>query len=49
MLIVGLAFLVDWLLQDVFTVEAVKAALVTGIVFVLLGLLVEGMPNWRRN
>lgn len=42
MLIVGVSWLVFWLLLSVFTVEIVKAALVTAIIFVLLGVLVEG-------
>lgn len=49
MLIVGISWLVYWLMIDVFSVETIKAALVTGIVFVLLGLLVEGMPSWKRS
>lgn len=48
MLIVGLSWLVYWLMVDVFSVEAIKAALVTGLVFIILGLLVEGVPNWKR-
>lgn len=39
MLIVGLSWLVFWLLIDVFNVETLKAALATGLVFVVLGLL----------
>lgn len=48
MLIIGLSWLVFWLLNDVFTVELIKAALVTGLIFLVLGLLVEGVPNLRR-
>lgn len=48
MLIVGLSWLVYWLMVDVFSVETIKAALVTGLVFIILGLLVEGVPNWKR-
>lgn len=49
MLIVGLSWLVYWLMVDVFSVETIKAALVTGLVFIILGLLVEGVPNWKRS
>jgi len=40
MLIIGLAFLVDWLLQQVFTLTDIKAVLVTAIIFIVLGVLV---------
>lgn len=41
MLLVGLAFLVDWLLIQVFTLTVDKAALVTALIFIVLGVLVE--------
>lgn len=44
MLYVGLAFLVDWLLQEVFTLTDLKATLVTAIIFIVLGLLVGEFP-----
>lgn len=44
MLYIGLAFLVDWLLQQVFTLTDIKATLITAIIFIALGLLVEGRP-----
>lgn len=48
MVLVGLSFLVYWLLQEVFTVAPLKAALVTGLIFVILGLLVGERP-WDRK
>jgi hypothetical protein len=48
MLYIGLAFLLDWLLMQVFTVDAVKSVLVTAIVFILLGLL-TGVGNFPGN
>ena len=48
MLLIGLSWLVYWLLVDVFTVEALKAALVVGLVYIIFGLLVEGFPNRKR-
>lgn len=44
MLIVGLAFLTDWLLLQVFNVELVKSILVTAIIFIVLGLLLGERP-----
>lgn len=51
MLYIGLAFLVDWLLQQVFTLTNLKAVLVTAIIFIVLGLLVGEVPvikNWNK-
>lgn len=48
MLVVGLSWIVFWLLQDVFNVEEIKSALVTALVFIILGLVMEGVPNWKR-
>jgi len=45
MLYIGLAFLVDWLLQQVFTLSNIKSVLVTAIVFIVLGLLVGEAPE----
>jgi len=49
MLLIGLSWLVDWLLISVFNVELVKAALVTGLIFLVLGLLTEGVPNFHKR
>ena len=38
-LIVGVAFILWWLLVLIFKLEATTAALVTGMVFVLLGIV----------
>lgn len=48
MLIVGISWLVFWLLADVFTVEVLKAALATGLIFVILGLLVGELPVIKK-
>lgn len=48
MLIVGLSWLVYWLMVDVFDVESLKAALVTGLIFIILGVVQEGFPTWRK-
>lgn len=48
MLVIGVSWVVFWLLQDVFNVEEVKSALVTALIFVIVGLLTEGFPNWKR-
>lgn len=49
MLIVGLAFLVDWLQVQVFGVELVKSLLITAIIFIILGLLVgDRLPIPKR-
>lgn len=50
--VVGVAFLVDWLLIQVFSQTVDKAALITAIVFLILGLLYE-IPNgnwpWKKT
>lgn len=47
MVLVGLSWLIFWLLVDVFDVEALKAALATGIVFLIMGLILGERP-WNR-
>jgi hypothetical protein len=47
-LLTGIAFFVFWLLIDVFTLTVVKAALVTALIFILIGILVEGYPFVRK-
>jgi hypothetical protein len=54
MLYIGLAFLLNWLLIQVFTLDVVKSVLITAIVFILLGLLtgVGNFPGsfpWRKS
>jgi len=41
MVLVGLSWLTFWMLIDVFDVELVKSALVTAIIFIILGLLLD--------
>ena len=44
MVLVGLAFLVDWLQVQVFNVDIVKSLLITAIIFILIGLLLGERP-----
>lgn len=44
MLIVGLSWFVFWLLINVFTMAIDKAALVTALIFIILGVVLEGRP-----
>lgn len=48
MVLVGLSWLVAWLLVQVFNVELVKAILTTGIIFLIVGLLYDYKP-WVRK
>ncbi len=50
MLLVGVSWLVFWLLIDVFTVAIIKAALVTAIIFLILGVLAGEHPwtSWNK-
>lgn len=48
MVIVGVSWLLFWLLLEVFTVAVDKAALVTAIVFILLGIVLGERP-WERK
>lgn len=47
MIFIGLSWLTFWLLVDVFNVEFVKSALITGIIYLVLGLLYEYGPESR--
>lgn len=52
MLYIGLAFLIDWLLQQVFTVDEIKATLITALIFIVLGILTDEIPaikNWNKS
>lgn len=49
MVTIGIAFAVFWALLEVFALAMVKAAIVTAAVFILLGLLIEGIPNYTRK
>lgn len=44
MVIVGLSWLVTWLLVEVFSVETLHAILATAIIFIALGLLLGERP-----
>lgn len=46
-ILVGLSWLLYWGLVDVFKVDPLKSALVTAVVFVAIGLLVE--RPWVRK
>ena len=41
MYLIGLSWIVTWLLIDVFNVETLKAFLVTGLIFLVLGLIID--------
>lgn len=54
MLIVGVSWVLFWALVQVFTVKVLTAALTTGIVFILLGLILGEVGThsawpWRRT
>lgn len=40
-MLVGVSWLLFWLLVDMFNIESLKAALVTAIVFILVGLFYD--------
>lgn len=45
----GLAFLTFWLLQSVFSLDTLKASLVTAIIFLIAGIILERpWVNWNR-
>lgn len=48
MVVVGCSWVLYWLLVDTFNLDSLKAALVTGVVFIIAGLLVEGLPTFKR-
>ena len=49
-ILVGVSWLFYWLLQDSFNVTSLKAALITGVVFILVGLLIGYGPRYlNRN
>jgi len=48
MVLIGLSWLVSWLLVDVFNVELVKTILTTAIIFIVLGLILGERP-WERR
>lgn len=49
MLLVGLAFFIDWLCMTVFSATVDHAALITAIIFILLGLVVTERPEWFKK
>lgn len=48
MVLVGLSWLVYWLLVSVFDVEAIKAVLSVAIIFIVLGLILGERP-WEKR
>jgi uncharacterized membrane protein YjjB (DUF3815 family) len=48
MVVVGLGFLVYWLCVQVFGVSVDKAALITALLFIIVGILVGERPWIRR-
>lgn len=49
LLAAGLSWFVYWLLASVFEVEHFNAALGTAIIFILLGVVLEGYPRLARR
>jgi len=49
MVLIGVSWLFYWLLVDTFKVESLKAALVTGVVFILVSLAFWGANTDNRN
>lgn len=47
MVLIGISWLLFWLLVVVFALEAVKAALVVAIIFILAGLVMGERP-WNK-
>lgn len=47
MIVVGVSWILYWALVDAFNLDSLKAALITGIVFILLGLVLGERP-WNR-
>lgn len=47
-LLIGASWLFYWALVDVFNINNLKAALVTGVVFIIVGLLYDHTP-WIRK
>lgn len=48
MIVVGVSWILYWALVDAFNLEALQAALMTGIVFILLGLVLGERP-WNHD
>lgn len=48
MIAIGISWILFWALIKVFTIELTLAAIVTGIVFILLGLLLGERPFKTR-
>lgn len=48
-ILVGVSWIVFWTLIKVFKVEALDAALVTGVAFVLIGLVFDFAPRFTRR
>ena len=44
MVLIGLSWLIYFLLVEVFSLDTIKAALVTAIIFILLGFIVGERP-----
>lgn len=48
MFIVGVAFLLFWIIVEVFVLTIAKAALMTAVIFLILGLLMNERP-WEKR
>lgn len=54
MIVVGISWVLFWTLVKVFTIDVLTAALTTGIILILLGLLLGEVGthaawSWRKN
>lgn len=48
-LLIGASWLLYWTLVKVFHVDSLDAVLATGIVFIVVGLIFENYPRFRRQ
>lgn len=49
MFLIGVSWLVFWLLVDTFDVESLKAALATGLIFLVLGIFLDYRSGYWTN
>lgn len=49
MLLTGIAFFITWLEVQVFNLDIVRSILVTALIFIILGVLVEYGPTLRTR
>lgn len=49
MILIGISWLFYWLLVDSFKLESLKAALITGVVFILVALAYENRDRFVKK